>query len=146
MSRGLRWTEEQLRGFKKAAIKPVVIPQYPVTLNLPYPVSTNRYWRSVKHPKTGHTMVILSNEAKAYKARVREIGATLTPSDKPIQLSLVLIPKGKRRIDLSNCLKIAEDALQGVAYINDSQVIDIHLAYGPSDGVGGLIVTISEVL
>ena len=116
------------------------------SLVLPYPVSANRYWRHIAHPKTGRPITLLSREAKAYQLEVGWIAksAGVKPTNAAVRLKLTLIPKNGVVMDLSNCLKVAEDALQGVAYVNDRQVKAITLAYGEPDGKGALIVEIDE--
>lgn len=50
---------------------------------------------------------------------------------------------GVRRVDLDNALKVALDALQGIAYENDRQITDIRIRLGlPIEG-GGLSVIVS---
>lgn len=116
-------------------------------LILPYPPSMNRMWAT--HVPKGWTRAVtyLTKEAKAYKHEVgwiaKEAGFR-EPTKHPIRLALTLIPKNGVMMDLSNCLKVAEDALQGVAYVNDRQVKAISLAYGEPDGRGALVVEIDE--
>lgn len=114
-------------------------------LILPYPPSANRYWRIFGG------RAVPSLEAAAYKrhiwalARSNGIG---DPTIAPIALELILRPlrplDGDRRerlqgpdwhlnlrcIDLDNALKVALDALQGIAYINDKQVRSIYIERG----------------
>ena len=55
-------------------------------LNLPYPISTNRYWRVFRN------RTVLSSEAKAYKAQVAAIakqsGQTLHHDDVEILITV----------------------------------------------------------
>ncbi len=119
-------------------------------LVLPYPPSTNRIWR-----KAGNR-IVMSDEAKAFKravfvlAKAGAIGAPLTGS---IALSMILHPpalnklgrKAGAGIDLSNCIKLAEDALQGLAYANDKQVVDIRVRRGVPAADGLLVVEWEEL-
>lgn len=118
-------------------------------LILPYPVSANRYWRIWRN------RAVRSAEAAAYKETVRRIAqeAGAMPSEGFVAVRLRLIPKAnkdgsanKTVIDLDNALKVALDALQGVAYHNDRQVRRIAAEYGsePKQG-GGLAVEIEEL-
>lgn len=75
------------------------------------------------------------------------------PSEGSVAVRLRLIPKAnkdgsasKTVIDLDNALKVALDALQGIAYHNDRQVRRIVAEYGsePAAG-GGLAVEIKEL-
>ena len=124
-------------------------------LVLPYPISSNRYWRSFVPKGWTRAVVHLSEEAKAYKTQVAwlaKVGGFKEPTTKPISLTLVLCPRrtndeGKVigvTMDLSNCLKIAEDALQGIVYENDRQVRELWLRYGEKTERGQLIVEIKE--
>ncbi|HGJ8443535.1 TPA: RusA family crossover junction endodeoxyribonuclease [Neisseria gonorrhoeae] len=118
-------------------------------LILPYPVSANRYWRIWRNRAVG------SAEAAAYKSVVRRIAqeAGAMPSEGAVAVYVRLIPKAnkdgganKTVIDLDNALKVALDALQGVAYHNDRQVRRIAAEYGgePVAG-GGLAVEVGEL-
>lgn len=97
---------------------------------LPIPPSANRYWRMWR----GH--MVISDEARAYKsgAMLRALSQGARPMSGPVSVSLTLYRK-ERRGDLDNRIKVALDALQGVAYLNDSQVTEIHakLADDPSN-------------
>lgn len=118
-------------------------------LILPYPVSANRYWRIWRN------RAVRSAQAAAYKETVRRIAqeAGAMPSEGSVAVRLRLIPKAnkdggasKTVIDLDNALKVALDALQGIAYHNDRQVRRIAAEYGdePAAG-GGLAVEIEEL-
>jgi crossover junction endodeoxyribonuclease RusA len=112
--------------------------------HLPYPISTNRYWRNFR----GRT--VRSAEAVAYKEHVAwsNLG---TRHHKPISTSIAVVvilhPKltakgvaSKTVMDLDNCLKVTLDALQGVAYDNDAQIKKISAEYGAPKVDGGLTV------
>ena len=69
--------------------------------------------------------------------------------DGPIALTITLHPKQRKDgseskviIDLDNCLKVALDALQGIAYENDRQVRRISASYGESLPDGGLTISV----
>ena len=120
-----------------------------VRLNLPYPVSANRYWRIWRNK------AVRSAEATAYKSVVRRIAqeAGVMPSEGSVAVWLRLIPKAykdgsanKMVIDLDNALKVTLDSLQGIAYENDKQVRRIAAEYDsePVAG-GGLVVEIEEL-
>ncbi|WP_256345072.1 RusA family crossover junction endodeoxyribonuclease [Neisseria gonorrhoeae] len=120
-----------------------------IRLILPYPVSANRYWRIWRN------RAVRSAEAAAYRETVRRIaqGAGAMPSEGAVAVYVRLIPKAnkdgganKTVIDLDNALKVALDALQGVAYHNDRQVRRIAADYAdePVAG-GGLAVEVGEL-
>lgn len=87
-------------------------------ITLPPPISANRYWRNFR----GRTVV--SAEASAYKKQVAWIAKAqgFTPLEGEVSLT-VRWYRERKSGDLSNRIKILEDALQGVAYNNDSQIV-----------------------
>lgn len=116
------------------------------TLVLPYPVSANRYWASrVVTPKGQKPMAItyVTPEAKQFQADVQSIARAaglLQPlTDCVVKLEIWLYPQrpqdwqarqrklgqkwhwGVRCMDLGNCEKILSDALNGIAFEDDSQ-------------------------
>lgn len=118
---------------------------------LPYPISTNRYWRNYR----GRT--VRSKEANDYKLMVLADSGLKSAKDsltlKPVSVTVMLQPKltakgvaSKTVMDLDNCLKIALDALQGIAYANDKQIRMISAQYGVPREDGGLIVQVKEMV
>lgn len=93
-----------------------------IRLRLPSPPSANRYWRSDRGGRPH-----LSKEAKDYCARVKvlafEQGAR-DPMEGPIAVSIVWT-RERRSGDLDGRLKIVLDALQGSAYVNDAQIVQL---------------------
>jgi crossover junction endodeoxyribonuclease RusA len=124
-----------------------------ITLRLPYPVSADDSGAPVDVGKIAMTYV--SAEAKAYKAHVGWIakasGVKITSNS--ISFAYTLHPKltvkgeaSKVRLDLSNCLKVVEDALNGIAYVDDKQVIEIHGKIGEPVKDGAITVTITPIV
>jgi crossover junction endodeoxyribonuclease RusA len=128
-------------------------------LMLPYPISTNRYWRTFR----GRT--VRSSEALEYKDAVQEIAheAGLTMRTGCVRVEMILhpaLPKdwmkrerrdpswvlGVRRIDLDNAQKVCLDALQGIAYENDRQVTNLSIVLGHAVPNGSLAVNIKTDL
>jgi crossover junction endodeoxyribonuclease RusA len=125
---------------------------------LPYPISTNRYWRNFG----GRT--VRSAEAMAYKDEVGWIAKKekLDLLTGPVSVEMTLHPPAPkdwekrqkkdyqwalkvRRIDLDNAQKVVLDALQGIAYVNDSQITSLSISLGqPFFPDGGLMVIVSE--
>lgn len=73
--------------------------------------------------------MVVSAEAQEYKARVATIAhaAGLTPMAGPVAV-YVHVYRARKAGDLDNFgTKILGDALQGIAYQNDSQIIEWHL-------------------
>lgn len=67
---------------------------------------------------------VLSHEARAYKLTAAKSALAQGARSRlgPILLRLHVY-RAERRGDLSNRIKVLEDALEGVAYENDSQVV-----------------------
>jgi crossover junction endodeoxyribonuclease RusA len=97
-------------------------------LVLPYPISANDYWRHIAHPKTRRPVTIVSREAKAYRALVGMHARSVIakPIAGPVELCFRLFPENRICLDLDNALKVAIDALKGVAFLDDSQVVKIN--------------------
>lgn len=104
--------------------------QKTIRLTIPIPPSANRYWRhAVVHTKRGPIVTTyVSEEAKAYKESLR-----LALSRKGIVMLVgpvkftVRLYRPRRAGDLGNRLKVLEDMLEGVAYVNDSQIAEIYM-------------------
>lgn len=117
-----------------------------ITVRLPYPISANRYWRLVR----GRNMV--SKEAEAYKMEAglrARLAGMRSPLSGPISIKFVLLPKAKKngqasliRLDLSNCIKVSEDALNGIAFHDDNQVVQIVAEIGEPVPGGGLLISV----
>lgn len=138
-----------------------------VTLTLPKPVSANLYWRTFL-PK-GHTrpIVTLSDQAKAYKAQVKQIArhaGITTPLAGRIELTIQLYPERPldwakrarknpggwdddvRSIDLDNALKVAIDAIKDVVIDDDKWVRRLVAERMEPDGDGRLVVTVRKIV
>ena len=96
-------------------------------LTLPYPPSANNYWRLgfIGRNKKRPT-IFKTKEARDYQQNARRTAAMqgAEPVVGNVDLSLKLFRPAKRG-DLDNTLKVLLDALKGVAYIDDNQVIGI---------------------
>jgi crossover junction endodeoxyribonuclease RusA len=113
-------------------------------LKLPYPPSANRMWRSFN----GH--VVKAPGAQQYQRTVQILAAQagVIPTDDPVWLDITLHPKKPKKdtgvqvrsIDLSNCIKCAEDALNGIAWVDDRQVEKLTARRGEPVEGGALIV------
>jgi Holliday junction resolvase RusA-like endonuclease len=129
-------------------------------LVLPYPISSNRYWvtfpyldKVTRKPKA---VTVPSGEAKAYKAEVvyrAKVAGFKEPTTRPIEISsITLCPRMNKDgsasgtvLDLGNCWKVVEDALQNVVYVNDKQIKRIRLVeYGEPTKEGALVIEIVE--
>lgn len=119
-----------------------------IALQLPYPVSANVYWRHVVVGRRAVTLV--SREAKAYRAAVAAVCSGVTPTAGELRVELVLHPRrtvkdetSKVRIDLDNAVKVALDSLQGLAFADDAQVVELHATVGEAMNGGGLGVVVA---
>ena len=115
-----------------------------ITLILPYPISSNRYWATRVIPKKPRplAMTYVTDEAKQYKAAVAAIARAAgirQPHAGRVHLTIRLYPhrpqdwaKRARKdpytwddtvqcIDLGNCEKVLSDALNGVAWVDDKK-------------------------
>lgn len=103
-------------------IYPVV---HEIRLTLPYPISANNYWRSII--AKGRVMVLVSKEAKQYKNAIALIAGSVvkTPIVGPVSATY-RVYRPQKSGDLSNRIKVLEDALEGVCYENDSQIVEMH--------------------
>jgi len=111
-----------------------------VRLTLPYPVSANRYWRTIVAKKQQRAITFVSDEAKSYKAQcgwVAKAAGVRTPLAGPIEVRFRLVPKNGVCMDLDNALKVSIDALKGIVFVDDSQVYRIVAERADPDPVGG---------
>lgn len=112
-----------------------------ITLNLPYPLSANKYWRPVH--VGGHISIVPTKDAKEFRQQIGWLarGAGIRqPLVGRLNVRLQLFPhrpqdwKTRQRkhgatwddtvqcIDLTNAEKVLLDALNGIAFEDDSQV------------------------
>ena len=87
------------------------------------PPSANRYWRIY------NGRVVVSEAANEYKHLVKMLARCSSPPvtilTGPVRVQ-VAVYRARKSGDLDNFLKILLDALQGVFYVNDSQVVEIN--------------------
>lgn len=92
-------------------------------ITLPVPPSANDYW---KLDRRGFIRV--SDEARKYKQGVR-LRALTEGHRKPLGcpvVASVTVYRARRAGDLDNFLKVLLDALKGIAFVDDAQVIELH--------------------
>lgn len=75
----------------------------------------------------------------------------MTPLAGPVAVSMTLHPRmtqtgksTKRRLDVDNAIKLTLDALNGVAYADDAQVMEIKASIGYPMPEGGLTVSVEQ--
>lgn len=116
-----------------------------VIVLLPYPPSANRYIRRTSRG------CYRTAEADRYRATARALaisnGAVCLSGS--VVLVATLLPKmtkkgaaSKTRIDIDNGVKVACDALQGVCYEDDSQIVRLTIQIGAATPGGGLLIEI----
>ena len=118
-----------------------------MTVLLPYPPSANRYIRRTARG------CYRTAEADRYRATALALaisnGANCLHG--PVVVIATLLPKmtkkgaaSKTRIDIDNGVKVACDALQGVCYADDSQIVRLTIQIGDAVSGGGLRISVSE--
>lgn len=114
-----------------------------IELRLPYPPSTNRYFRIFRN------RVVKGAAARQFKIVAVDVASKVgvVCSTGPMVLDVTLLPKltqkggaSKVLLDLDNCLKVAIDSLQEIVFWNDRQVQEIHARYGDPCPDGGMII------
>lgn len=93
----------------------------PVTILVPEPPSSNRYWRQHGH------VTYRTREAKAYVEAVAALTASHRSNGKPCfpdgdVTCVVVWHRSAKRGDLDNRTKVLYDALQGSIYDDDAQI------------------------
>ena len=89
---------------------------------LDYPPSLNALYRNFRG------MTLLSREGRAYKQRAgyMALEQRVKKQDGPLLVSIHAF-RPQRRGDLDNTAKAILDALNGIAWEDDSQIIELHL-------------------
>lgn len=76
--------------------------------------------------KRGVAITYVSEEAREYKQTVAEICDGLTPFLSDVFITYRIF-RPRRSGDLSNRIKILEDAMEGTVYLNDKQISEYHV-------------------
>lgn len=139
-----------------------------VRLVLPPPLSANRYWRSFVPWRGTRAIVVVSDEAKAYRRDVLKLALAAgvrKPITGRVSLGVKLYPARPldwakraakdpdgwddtvRSIDLDNALKVLLDALKNVAFEDDAWVRRIDAERCEPDERGArVVVTVSPII
>ena len=88
-------------------------------ITLPYPPTANLYWRMFRN------RIVKSADARNYQKRVALIARGFRKLVGPVGIH-VKAYRPRRIGDLDNTLKVVLDALRGIAYEDDKQIISIH--------------------
>ena len=89
------------------------------TFTLPVPPSANRYWR------VWHNRIVVTDEAQAYKQEIKYLLSQAVPMKGLVAVNFSVY-RPRMKGDLDNYNKIMFDALQGLVYENDNQIVEIH--------------------
>lgn len=117
-----------------------------MTVLLPYPPSANRYIRRTARG------CYRTAEADRYRETAKALAISNGASclSGPVVVVATLLPKttkkgaaSKTRIDIDNAIKVACDALQGVCYEDDNQIVRLTIQIGEAISGGGLLIEVS---
>lgn len=96
-------------------------------MRLPVPPSANRWWRNV------NGRMVTSREARAYKEAIPRLAGRQTLILAPTQVAISIVwYRAMKSGDLDKRVGVVLDALQGVLYENDRQIVELH-AYRAED-------------
>lgn len=90
-----------------------------MTATLPYPPSANRFWRHFRG------RVVLSAEGRAYKQAVALLLRKAKPAGHEVSVHLHFY-RPRKSGDLDNRIKLLLDSLNGLAWEDDDQVVELH--------------------
>jgi len=92
-----------------------------MTFELPLPPSANRYFRMFRG------RMVTSSEAKNYRAAVAALmhAHHVEPLTGPVCVS-ISVYRARKAGDLDNRIKIVLDAMQGIFYVDDKQIRELH--------------------
>jgi len=122
----------------------------PNFITLQYPLSVNRYWTINQRARS----VLPTEAGKAWKQAARALALSQGANHQrvasgPLAAEIVLLPRKKSdgapssvRLDLDNCLKVALDAMQGILFDNDKQIVELHACVGSAVTDGALMVRV----
>lgn len=121
-----------------------------MTLTLPWPPSTNTYWRHVL--VRGRPRTLVSERGRAYKAQVGRRKAQQAPGQcyplgQSLKAVVALYEPDRRKRDVDNTLKALLDALQAAGvFESDSQISDLRVWRAGYDKPLGRVEVTIEVL
>jgi crossover junction endodeoxyribonuclease RusA len=112
-------------------------------MRLPFPPSTNNYYRSACIK--GSPRVYISEKGKTFRAEVGFIAHKAQKRVGRLWLDVRLSSPTRRRYDLDNRLKAIQDALQHSGVYDDDEQIDKITVHRDAPGGGYAIVTLYEL-
>jgi len=88
-----------------------------------------------KNGKRARAVVYVADEGKDFKEEVRRVFGSPALIDGPVDMTIVAVPPDGKRRDIDNILKALLDALQGLLYHNDNQIVHLEITKAePGDG------------
>lgn len=109
-----------------------------ITIRLPLPPSVNSYWTSFVPAGKSRAVINVSHEGHAFRKSIRVLWPEWTPLTGRLRLTVTFSMGRRGRADLDNRLKSLLDALKpnrdkgfDGAYLDDSQVDELHVFRGP---------------
>lgn len=121
------------------ASTPFGVTQY----RLPMPPSANTYWRHVV--VRGRATVLVSQEARNYKESVamlaKRLGMPKLTGNVCVRLQ---VHRSRKSGDLDNRIKVTLDALKGIAFVDDEQVVHIDVRRFEAPGNPHIVISIEE--
>lgn len=112
-----------------------------IQIALPWPPSTNTYWR---HPTRGKLAGrhLISEQGRAYRAAVIGIAPRLQLATR-LAVHITVTPPDRRRRDIDNLLKGLLDSLMHAGvWLDDEQIDDLRITRTPAGKAGQVIVSI----
>lgn len=126
-----------------------------IILQLPFPPSTNTYWRSVNLPHRpgakSRPRVLISESGRKYRKDVitlcRAAGVCRSgPLLSDLKIKINLYPPDNRRRDIDNYFKALFDSLEHAGiYKNDSQIKSLYAEFQNKVDGGRLIVQLEPI-
>ena len=129
-----------------SAMHGVTMPQRlrSLTLDLPFPPTVNGYWRNI-----GDNRTIISKQGRIFRQEVAEIvmaNRAAWKIAKPVCVFVTYSPPDRRVRDLDNYAKALFDSLTHAGvWADDSQIREMHIAWGKTGKPGSTRITITEM-
>lgn len=97
-------------------------------IELPVPLSWNRYYRVYGG------RIVVSEVGRVYKEEAGWLAYSQLPAgfptSGPITLDIFIYFKDHRKHDLDNALKVMLDAMKGIVYVDDDQIVEMRVRKG----------------
>ncbi len=109
------------------------------------PPSVNSYWRSAY--KGGRIIHYISKAGREFKNALALLAKVnkFKVLEGDVVLEYTLYCKKQGRKDLDNTLKAIQDALEGIAYKNDKQIVEIRAKKVRNAGWDGIEIRVSSL-